>query len=252
MKYISAPILSNTAISPELFVMELKADIPIKAGQFIMIKLPDNARILPRPISVFNYDPSSKTLSLLIRKRGAGSELLSTLTTGSSLDIFGGLGKGFDSTHNNKKIILMGGGEGIAPMLLCSNLLKEHNDITILAGFRHEVESSCLDYFDQDLDISYTALDHQEQCARGFVTDLLDNESEPDYIYTCGPIPMIEAIHRMILAKNWNTLLFASMESHMACGVGACMGCTIKNNDNKPLRVCSEGPVFSSKEIFHV
>lgn len=252
MTYINSSIINNIPISPELFILQLHFPYPIEAGQFVMLVISDHSHILPRPISVFDYDLEINQLSLLIRKRGIGSELLSQLEKGDSLELFGGLGKGFNTIHENKKIVLIGGGEGIAPMLLTSNLLKEKNNITIFSGFRYDIESSILEYFDQDLSIEYTALDHSEQYSRGLVTNLLDTIEEPDYIYACGPLPMMKAIHQIIHTKQWKTQYYVSMESHMACGVGACMGCTIKNNQGNPLKVCTEGPVFPAKEIFHV
>ena len=252
MQSITSTILNTTLLSPDLFVLDISFPYPVQAGQFVMIKVPDNSKILPRPISIFNYDPKAQSLSLLIRSRGQGSILLSKMSLGQKIDIFGSLGKGFDTNISGKNIILMGGGEGIAPMLLTSELLKKDNDVSVFAGFRHQIEASTLDYFDSDLDIQYTAQDHSENCARGLITDLLDDIDEPDYIYTCGPIPMMKAIYTKVLHKKWNTKVFISMESHMACGVGACVGCTVKDCHNNSIKVCTAGPVFLAEEIFNV
>lgn len=252
MHSITSTILNIIHLSPDLFVLDINFPYPIQAGQFMMIKIPDNSKILPRPISIFNYNPLTHNLSLLIRNRGKGSSILSQLSLGQKLDIFGSLGKGFDTKIANKNIILMGGGEGISPMLLTSERLKTNNNVSVFAGFRHQIEASILDYFDTDLHIQYTAQDHSENCSRGLITDLLDDLNEPDYIYTCGPIPMMKAIYNKVLHKKWNTKVFVSMESHMACGVGACVGCVIKNCDNHSIKVCTDGPVFLAQEIFNV
>ncbi|MGL4393833.1 MAG: dihydroorotate dehydrogenase electron transfer subunit [Brevinema sp.] len=242
-------VLQNIPLTPELFILELSFEGKAQAGQFVMIAVPDSAKILPRPISVFNYNPHSQTLSLLIRKRGAGTELLSSINIGDKLTVFGALGKGFPTDLKDKNIILMGGGEGIAPMLMASELLKKENEITIFAGFRNEIESSVLDYFDEDLPCQYTAQDHENQCTRGLITDLLVDIEEPDYIFTCGPIPMMKAIYEK--TRSWKTKVYVSMESHMACGVGACMGCTMKGAEDQMLAICTEGPVFLAEEVFH-
>ncbi|MGL5955319.1 MAG: dihydroorotate dehydrogenase electron transfer subunit [Brevinema sp.] len=246
MKIDKLPILKNIAISQDLFVLELPFSEPVQAGQFVMVNIPDPSKILPRPISVFNYD--GNTLSLLIRKRGQGTILLSQLKQGDSIELFGILGKGFPKDLSQKKIVLMGGGEGIAPMLLASEQLKQHNQLSILAGFRYQKEAKILDYFDPNLSILYTAQDHIEQRSRGLITDLLQEIEIPDYIFCCGPNPMMKAIYHQ--TNQWNTTVYVSMESHMACGVGACMGCTVEGRDHQALKVCTEGPVFPAEEVF--
>ncbi|MGL4676862.1 MAG: hypothetical protein ACRCWI_04250 [Brevinema sp.] len=248
MNIYKLPILQNISISPDLFILELPFSEPVQAGQFMMVNIPDPSKILPRPISVFNYD--GKTLSLLIRKRGRGTKLLSHIKKGDLITLFGSLGKGFPIELTQQKIVLMGGGEGIAPMLLASEQLKQNNYLSILAGFRHQIEATVLNYFDSDLSISYTAQDHTEQCSRGLITDLLQEISIPNYIFCCGPIPMMKAIYHYIKNKKWQTILYVSMESHMACGVGACMGCTIKGHNDRTLKVCTEGPIFLAEEVF--
>ncbi len=244
MQLTKSTILQNTAISPELFILDMSFDTPVKAGQFVMIKIPDNSKILPRPISIFDYDEKNKVLSLLIRQRGAGTQILSQLQKGDTVELFGGLGNGFPTDLKNQNILLMGGGEGIAPMLLASKQLSKDNNINVLAGFRYDIESAVLDYFDEDSE--YMAQDHDEQCSRGLITDLLD-DYDPDVIFCCGPIPMMKAIYHL----KPQTKIYVSMEGHMACGVGACMGCTQKDKDGQPLKVCSEGPVFLATEVFN-
>lgn len=244
-------ILNNITISPELFILEVLFEGDIQAGQFVMIKVPDNTKILPRPISVFDYDITTQKLSLLIRKRGAGTELLARCKEGDYVTIFGSMGQGFPTAYQNKNILLMGGGEGIAPMLLTSKLLATHNNLTIFGGFRYEIESTVLDYFDENIPTKFTAQDHSQQCHRGLITDLLEDIIAPDYIFCCGPIPMMKAIYQYTQKKQWHTQTYISMESHMACGVGACMGCSIKDAHNQPLKVCTEGPVFIAEEVFH-
>lgn len=241
-------ITNHIKISEELFILEVEYPYSVNAGQFFMIKLLDKAHILPRPISIFEYNTEDKKISFLIRKRGIGSEMISQYNIGQSIEIIGSLGNGFDTSIKNKKCILVSGGEGIAPMLLLSKNLQKDNQLKLLAGFRYHQEKSTLDYF--DIEKNYTALDATNPSHQGLVTDLLEKEDEPDIMYICGPIKMMEIIYRMIRTKNWNTTVYVSMESHMACGVGACMGCTIKNIHNQPLKICTEGPIFNAEEIF--
>lgn len=242
-------ILKNTSISPELFVLEFPFEGQIKAGQFVMVNIPDSSKILPRPISVFDYDETTKTLSLLIRKRGKGTEILSQLKEGDSISVFGSMGQGFPTQLKEQNILFMGGGEGIAPALLVSKTLSSNNNVTVFGGFRYEVEAGVLDYF--DVPTEYTAQDHSNQCQRGLITDLLQDITPPDYIFCCGPIPMMKAIYDYTKNKQWPTKVYVSMESHMACGVGACMGCTVKSPQEKALKICSEGPVFLAEEVFN-
>lgn len=251
MHMITTPIINIRNISKELFILEIFFPEMVFAGQFMMLNIPQNAHILPRPISVFNYNPQTKILSLLIRKRGYGSQILSHCSRGDKISLFGACGNGF-STKNitHKNILLIGGGEGIAPMLLTSEKLKQHNQVTIFAGFRFQEEACVLKYFDQHLSIHYTAQDHTNPKLRTMVTCLLDDIAAPDFIYACGPTPMMKAIHDSIRSKYWTTKLYLSLENRMACGVGACMGCIIEDADKKPQKVCTNGPIFLAEEIF--
>ena len=65
-------------------------------------------------------------------------------------------------------------------------------------------------------------------------------------IYACGPNPMLKALYN----KAANTPMEVSMEAHMACGIGACLGCTVEKSNGDFLRVCKDGPVFDAKEVF--
>jgi len=251
MQLITSPITNIISISEELYILTCFFPELVYAGQFIMINIPDNSKILPRPISIFNYDTNTKLLSLLIRTRGTGTHILSQSKIGDKISLFGPCGQGFDTTLTNQNIVLIGGGEGIAPMLITSEALKINNTISIFAGFRYQEEACILEYFDQNLLIQYTAQDHKDCNSRSFVTSLLNHISAPDHIFTCGPIPMMKAIYSAIKKNQWETKLFISMESHMACGVGACMGCTISDKYNKAQKVCTDGPIFNAKDIFN-
>lgn len=239
------PVISRIDINDSLFVLKVLWHGAITPGQFFMIQIPDSSYILPRPFSAFEVDPKQNTLSFLIRIRGAGSRLLSQLKSGDQLKLFGSLGTGFQTNIRNKIIVCISGSEGIAPFWQVLSLLHKENKITLLAGFRDHDDAKILTYFKpyhNTVNIQYTINPKP-------VTDLLSDITEPDFLYVCGPVPMMQAVCN--LTKSWhNTHTLVSLENKMACGTGACMGCTwIKGNNT--LKVCSQGPVFEAHEVFN-
>lgn len=238
------PVISRIDISHSLFVLKVLWQGSITPGQFFMIQIPDSGYILPRPFSAFEVDIEQNTLSFLIRIRGAGSRFLSQLKSGNQLKLFGSLGKGFQTDIRNKMIVCISGSEGIAPFWQVISLLHKENKIILLAGFRDQYDAEILTYFQpyqNNVDIRYT-INPQP------VTDLLADIIEPDFLYVCGPIPMMQAVCN--LTKSWqNTHTLVSLENKMACGTGACMGCTWLK-DKSALKVCSQGPVFEAHEVF--
>lgn len=244
-----SPVISNREITTNLHVLTLIWKGNVQAGQFFMLQTPHNSQVLPRPISVFDYDKDRQTLSFLIRTRGDGTQALNSLKYGDQLNIFGPLGQGFDTALKDKEILLLSGGEGIAPMLLTAKNLKYHNNVRLFAGFRTKEELEILNYFssyEDEIEIKHTCQEENN----ALVTQLLEDEpSWPDYAYICGPMAMMKSCVQSM--NKWkNTKKFVSLENSMPCGVGACMGCTVKGKKGIPLRPCSEGPVFNAMEVF--
>ncbi|WP_367925491.1 dihydroorotate dehydrogenase electron transfer subunit [uncultured Ruthenibacterium sp.] len=216
-----------------------------KAGQFYMLRAwaADEAPILSRPISLHSFDESLREVSFLYEVKGQGTEKLAALGTGDRLQLTGPAGNGFPI--EGKKVALAGGGIGTAPLLQLAKELKNSGaEVHFFAGFRDEPYR--LAAFASVCDNVQIATDTGRVGHHGFVTDLLEPE-QFDVVYTCGPEIMMEKVARMCLAKG--VRVYVSKEAKMACGLGACLGCTCKSK-NGGVSVCKDGPVFEGSVFY--
>ena len=233
-------IIENTPIAPGVFLLDLAGDTSmIRApGQFCQIQIP--GFFLRRPISLCDWDENGMTL--IYKTAGQGTDALSHMETGDTLDILNGLGNGYDVKNAGQRPLVIGGGAGVPPLYaLTKALLAAGRQPTVILGFNKEEEIFLLDSF-EDLDVSVLLATVDGSAGKkGFVTDALPDTY--DSFFACGPLPMLKAVY-----KACNTPGQLSLEERMGCGFGACMGCTIQTR-NGPRRVCKEGPVFRKEEL---
>ena len=244
-------IISQEEIAPGIFSMWLKTDKiaeNAKAGQFISLYCQDGSRMLPRPISICEIDKEDKSLHLVYRVAGKGTEEFSQMQTGMHLDVLGPLGNGFPL--KKKKAFLIGGGIGIPPILELSKQLDCEKQIVL--GYRNS-DMFLLDDFKKQGKV-YVATEDGSYGVQGNVLDAIrENGLDAEIIYACGPTPMLRAL-KAYAAEN-KIECWISMEEKMACGIGACLACVCKSKEvdahtnvhNK--RVCKEGPVFAAEEV---
>lgn len=236
--YKDGIIVSNNEISPNIYEIILQGDFKGKPGQFYMIKGWNSLDpFLPRPISIANLNKDK--ITFLYEVRGRGTHIISSLQKGNKLSILGPLGNGF-SYDNVKKIAIVSGGIGIAPMVYLGEKLKSHVDL--YAGFRDH--TYYIDAFSKNIENVYISTEDGSKGHKGYIVDILEPEKY-DLIYTCGPAPMMKSVMKVCEGK---VPVYISMESRMACGIGACLGCTI-DTVNGVERVCKEGPVFLGEEV---
>lgn len=219
----------------------------IKAGQFIQIKIDHSAStFLRRPISINFVDDQKNELWILVQIIGDGTKIISQLKKGDKLDVILPLGNGFSTPTHPSRVLLIGGGVGIAPLLLHGyNLNNVGHDVNFLLGFRtkdHIIQESD---FKKIGNVFFTTEDGSHD-TKGYVTNHSILKENFDFIYTCGPKPMMFEVAKY--AWNKGIACEVSLENMMACGFGACLCCvekTIKGN----LCACTEGPVFNIKEL---
>jgi len=241
----------NTYITDEYFILEFSWENPaIKAGQFFMIKPVFSSVLLARPISVFEFNPQTKTVKFLICKKGRGTEELSLLHGGDKVQLTGPLGNCWaDFLPENGKAALVGGSAGVAPL---SALVAEKPDyyFHFFAGFRKgfkekEQENAIVGNAVNAAKYTISAEDGGN-ALNGRIVDFIFSPQDFDVILGCGPMPMMSALKKKCEAHN--VPCFLSMESRFACGTGACLGCTIITTGGNR-RVCKDGPIFSSREV---
>lgn len=226
---MKATMRKNEKICDEIFSMELETDIDkIVPGQFINVYLKNASKLLPRPLSVCDFE--SGILRLVYRANGEGTVELSGYRDGD-LRILGPLGKGFDIYSTRS--ILIGGGIGIPPLLYLAKHLKDP-----IAVLGYKAEKFLVDEFERVCERVYTA---SESEGEGMITDIMDKHGihGEDY-YACGPTGMLKALSYERLQ--------VSLEERMGCGYGACVGCTCKTKGGLK-KVCKDGPVFYGSEV---
>lgn len=233
-------ILSNVALTNDVYKMVLSGDTRYitAPGQFINIRL--EGKFLRRPISVCDYD--DKSITIIYKIVGEGTEQLSKLESGEVLDVLTGLGNGYDITKSTKPL-LIGGGVGVPPMYnLAKALLADGQKPTVVLGFNTKSEIFYEDEFKAlGCNTLVTTVDGSYGI-KGFVTDAM-TDLDYDYFYTCGPLPMFKAVYNATSTSGQ-----FSFEERMGCGFGACMGCSCKTKyGNK--RICKDGPVLVKEEI---
>lgn len=206
-------------------------------GQFINIQL--DGRFLRRPISVCDYDDT--TVTIIYKVVGEGTEMMSALSAGETLDVLTGLGNGYDISQGTKPM-LIGGGVGVPPMYnLCKKLIAAGQKPVVILGFNTKDEIFYEDEFKALGAEVRVATADGSYGIKGFVTDAFADDY--DYFYTCGPMPMFRAIEAKVTTSGQY-----SFEERMGCGFGACMGCSCKTKyGNK--RICKDGPVLVREEI---
>ncbi|MBR3892952.1 MAG: dihydroorotate dehydrogenase electron transfer subunit [Alistipes sp.] len=236
-------ILSNEPLTPAVYRMVLEGDTQYitRSGQFINIEL--TGKYLRRPISVADYD--NKTVTIIYKVVGSGTEQMRGMAKGEKLDILTGLGNGFATDNDAKRPLLVGGGVGVPPMYnLCKRLLSEGKRPTVIIGFNTKAELFYEEEFKAlGVDVVVATADGSAG-VKGFVTDAIrEAKVEFDYLYTCGPLPMLKALY-----DATDVPAEFSFEERMGCGFGACMGCSCKTKyGNK--RICKDGPVLKREEI---
>ena len=241
MKQTIFTIKENAPLTSTVYKMVLEGDTSdiTNCGQFVNIKL--DGLFLRRPISV--CDCEGDLLTLVYKVVGRGTEIMKNMTVGEELDVLTGLGNGYDTSLSGDAPMLLGGGVGVPPMyMLCKKLISEGKRPSVVLGFNTKDEIFYEDEFRAlGASVTVTTVDGSYG-TKGFVTDVM-KDADYTYFYTCGPEPMLKAIHKTSVTSGQY-----SFEERMGCGFGACMGCSCKTVTGYK-RICKEGPVLVKEEI---
>jgi len=233
-------ISENTKLVDNVYKMVLVGDTSdiTACGQFINIQL--DGLYLRRPISVCDKDDTSVTI--IYKVVGKGTEQMSEMQVGKTLDVLTGLGNGYDLSYSGDKPLLLGGEVGVPPLyMLAKELVKQGKNVSVVLGFNTASEVFYEQEFkDLGCNVTVTTVDGSYG-VKGFVTNAYPQNYT--YFYTCGPEPMLKAIY-----KTSSTSGQMSFEERMGCGFGACMGCSCKTITGYK-RICKDGPVMKKEEI---
>ncbi|MFA7683998.1 MAG: dihydroorotate dehydrogenase electron transfer subunit [Syntrophales bacterium] len=272
----SGKIIENEQIAEDYLVMSVLLSTRLDSalpGQFMMIRKQGvQDPLLRRPLGLYGVfqTEAGTVLEFLYRVVGKGTTALSRLVAGDTVDILGPLGKHFDIMPERSHIILLAGGIGAAPLSYFLEYLVKHLDPsrerpiekpeTRKMTFYYGAETSStlvglekIKHFCSDVRI---ATDDGSAGFKGTITDLLRRDlprfdQNKTCIYSCGPTPMIRTLAQLLQPTSIPCRV--SMEERMACGIGACLGCSIKVRDPSSEwayhQVCSDGPVFDLRDL---
>ena len=248
MKYIiDLTVRSVENLSPKHVLIKLTDHQPLPEmlpGQFVEVRVDGSpATFLRRPISIHFVDKVHNELWLMVAMIGDGTRLMGRLQAGDTLNCVLPLGNAFTMpAAKDEKVLLVGGGVGVAPMLYLGSALHAQGiQPTFLLGGRTAQDLLELDIFNRYGRVCVTTEDGSLG-EKGFVTNHSVLNEHFDRICTCGPTPMMKAVAHY--AKEHDITCEVSLENLMACGLGACLCCVEKTTEGN-LCVCKEGPVFN-------
>ena len=240
MRQVIYTILEDTPLNANVYRMRLKGDTSaiVAPGQFINLQI--GGLYLRRPISVCDWDGDG--LTIIYKAVGKGTEALSNMAPGETMDCLSGLGNGYDLSCAGERPVLVGGGVGVPPLYgLAKRLVAQGRAVTVCLGFNTASEVFYEDAFRAlGCEVRVSTVDGSHG-AKGFVTAILPEH--PTHYYACGPEPMLRAVFKALPCSGQ-----MSFEARMGCGFGACMGCTCETIAGYK-RICRDGPVMRKEEL---
>lgn len=259
MKKSVVKVIDNRNISSGFYRMRVKSAYLAKntrPGQFFEVKCPDGAgTFLRRPLGAHRINKES--VEMLYEVVGKGTAALSVVRAGQELDIIGPLGNGFNISKTKSgrpAAILVAGGIGVAPLVALAERLGKRGSVTAIIGACKKSHVLCENDIKKTGARVLVATEDGSKGVKGLVTDLLvkvlltTKDLRLADIYACGPTGMLKAVAG--IARKYQVPCQVSMEEHMACGVGVCLGCPVKMKRTGEYKmVCKDGPVFDAEGV---
>lgn len=219
-----------------------------KPGQFVNIKITESYfPLLRRPFSI--WSAKENYIEILCKEVGIGTKLLRQKRCGK-ISVIGPLGKPFPEPSSDDVIVLIGGGTGIVPLSFYAERITDNRKL-FFAGFKYFPPSYLVRRLEEVSEILLISTEDGSVGFKGLLSELVKKEfktieSQNTKYFVCGPHPMLKAIESILPSER----TYVSLEGIMACGFGICMGCAVKKKgENKYMRTCVDGPVFSLKDI---
>lgn len=244
-------LVETQALNAQYVLMKFAHEQQLPAmqpGQFIQVRIDGSPNTyLRRPISINFVDTEKNLLWLLIQLVGDGTKTLSATPIGNKVNMILPLGNNFSKPEASDRVLLIGGGVGVAPLLMLGKEIQEQGlEVTFLLGARSAKDLLELDEFSKYGQV-YTTTEDASAGEKGFVTQhsILTSKAFTK-IYTCGPKPMMQAVARYATEKNIECEV--SLENSMACGIGACL-CCVEDTVDGHVCTCTTGPIFNIKKL---
>jgi len=244
-------VVRNERLTDEIVRLTLE-DVLIarraRPGHFLAVRAGEtDAPLLRRPFSLAGSD-GQREVSLMFRVVGVGTRLLAGRRVGETVDAIGPLGHPFE-VRTDRPVLLVAGGLGIPPIAFLARVLRAQGvPTTLYYGVRTKAELAVLGDIEEHVDRLHVSTDDGSAGHQGFISDLVERDIRGGVrVYACGPRPLLDVLIR--IARDRKTPMELSFEQQMACGVGACLGCSIPTV-NGYQRVCTDGPVFPAEAFY--
>ncbi|WP_165908327.1 dihydroorotate dehydrogenase electron transfer subunit [Hydrogenispora ethanolica] len=226
-----------------------------RPGQFIQVRAGDDGSLDPllaRPISLYRIDRNGGSVSMIFKAVGRGTAQLAAKQRGMLMKIWGPLGNGFAIPDAAQSLALVAGGVGMPPLFCLAEELRRARPglrVELFYGGRTQRDLLVLEQWEAADIRVHSVTEDGSYGRKGLVTAVLEaqlRQKDYDFMVACGPTPMLKAVRQVALERGIAGQL--SLESYMACGVGACLGCVCKHKAGYR-RVCVDGPVFAMDEV---
>ena len=276
-----ARIRSQRAWPGQQFVLRVQAPRAARKalpGTFAHIAC-DPSVPMRRPLSIMRAAPREGWLEFLYKPKGHGLEMLARRQPGELLSVLAPIGHGFAVDPERPRLLALGGGVGIPPMIFLAEQVRAERRLRPLVLMGSEVPFP-FELVESRLEVpgaSNTATHGVELLEewgvpsrlasnaglagahRGYITDLAratlqamtDAQRGETQVFACGPTPMLKAVAK--LARDFDLPCQVALEEYMACGIGGCAGCTVllQTPDGPAMkRVCVDGPVFDARQVY--
>jgi dihydroorotate dehydrogenase electron transfer subunit len=244
-------VVNNKEVRKGFFVITLNTGDPVpsfKPGQFLQLKVDGNSEtFLRRPVSVHDFDSRTGLLKLLVQVVGPGTARISSIKAGETINAVFPLGNSFTLPATGERVLLVGGGCGVAPLLyLGRTILDSGTKPDFLLGFRSGGTLLEIEQYEKLGSVFITTEDGSVG-VKGYVTaHPVLTSGTYDRIYCCGPDPMMKSVSEIALKAGAECEV--SLEHLMACGFGVCLCCVVPTTKGN-LCTCTDGPVFNTKEL---
>jgi len=262
-RVITVPVQKVNKVADEIICVTLN-DPQIASnshsGQFVNVLIPNTDKILwRRPFGIHQTNADEGTFDLLFKVIGRGTKALAHIHAGDKINILGPLGNHFFYPPDINEAIMVAGGLGIAPFpLLIQDTKNKKIKHTLFYGAKSKDQLCRLDFFKKSVNKLYLTTEDGSKGKKGLITESLEQylgnltTRNGKYIYVCGPTPLLAKVKQ--LACQYDIRAQVSVETLMACGFGACMGCPVPlekptENGRKYVLACTDGPVFNMDEI---
>lgn len=247
-------LVEQVQLAPRIFSMILQGKMvsEMRIGQFIHIRVPNDAMLLRRPISISEIDYGRSQCRIIYRVEGLGTDVFSNMVAGDYLDVMGPLGNGFeiDFLKDGDPILIIGGGIGVPPLVeVAKQATKRGAKVTSVIGFATK-EAVILEEELEQYGSVHVTTDDGSYGIKGFVATVVEQlTNDFSAIYSCGAPGMMKYVDQRF---QDHPHAYLSLEARMACGMGACYACVVKpkeGQEHENKRVCKEGPVFTTGSL---